>query len=280
MDFVKVEKKYLGACLELAVNEYCLEAAVSCSLSNLDCKNYLEDLLAGIFESQYGMAAIENGKVAALLFQNLSELMTKEKMSSYAICKYAHDEEITKALVLSGFGIRCGDAIKDIREVKCEIKNTAYLFEELGKSEIIQLLDLKNGLQKHLSDSPVYFPHFALTESDFVELCQQRNSRFFAAKDGNKIIGYIEVDDSGETFITEDVHVKNTCGMFLDKNYRGTGLAEDLLNFVTECLRKEHIDYLSVDFETINPTALRFWSKHFEVYTYSYVRRIDERIFK
>lgn len=28
----------------------------------------------------------------------------------------------------------------------------------------------------------------------------------------------------------------------------------------------------------VNPTALRFWGKHFENYTYSYHRRIDERV--
>ena len=26
----------------------------------------------------------------------------------------------------------------------------------------------------------------------------------------------------------------------------------------------------------MNPNALRFWGKHFEAYTYSYVRRLDE----
>jgi len=31
-----------------------------------------------------------------------------------------------------------------------------------------------------------------------------------------------------------------------------------------------------VDFETFNPTAYGFWSKHFELYTNSLTRRIDE----
>ena len=30
--------------------------------------------------------------------------------------------------------------------------------------------------------------------------------------------------------------------------------------------------------ETLNPTALNFWGKHFDHYTYSFARRIDERI--
>ncbi len=36
--------------------------------------------------------------------------------------------------------------------------------------------------------------------------------------------------------------------------------------------------YLGVDCETLNPTALRFWGKYFDNYTYSYIRRLDERV--
>ncbi|WP_346928919.1 hypothetical protein [Clostridium sp.] len=32
--------------------------------------------------------------------------------------------------------------------------------------------------------------------------------------------------------------------------------------------------------KTINPTALRFWEKYFDSYTYSFVRRVDERILR
>jgi len=35
---------------------------------------------------------------------------------------------------------------------------------------------------------------------------------------------------------------------------------------------------IGVDCETLNPNALRFWGKHFDNYTYSFARRIDERI--
>ena len=33
---------------------------------------------------------------------------------------------------------------------------------------------------------------------------------------------------------------------------------------------------LGVDCESMNPTALGFWSKYFDAYTHSVVRRIDE----
>lgn len=45
-----------------------------------------------------------------------------------------------------------------------------------------------------------------------------------------------------------------------------------------ERLTKKGVRYLGVDYETLNLTALLFWSKYFKGYTYSFVRRIDERI--
>lgn len=43
-------------------------------------------------------------------------------------------------------------------------------------------------------------------------------------------------------------------------------------------MKNDGIKRIGVDCETINPTAFRFWGKYFDSYTYSFIRRIDERI--
>ena len=70
----------------------------------------------------------------------------------------------------------------------------------------------------------------------------------------------------------------NICGMYFTEAHRGNGAADGLLEFVLQTLRKEGVPYLGVDYETINPNALRFWGKYFDSYTYSFVRRLDERL--
>ena len=103
---------------------------------------------------------------------------------------------------------------------------------------------------------------------------------FFIAKDKSEIIGYLEVTNDGETFITEEPDYLHICGAYLKENYRGENIIQSLLSVVIETLKKDGIKRLGVDFETINPTALRFWEKYFDSYTYSFVRRIDERILR
>lgn len=51
-----------------------------------------------------------------------------------------------------------------------------------------------------------------------------------------------------------------------------------MLDYAVDILEKEGYTRLGVDFESINPTADRFWSKYFAAYTQGVVRRIDERI--
>jgi hypothetical protein len=43
-------------------------------------------------------------------------------------------------------------------------------------------------------------------------------------------------------------------------------------------LKTKRYTRLGVDFESINPTAYGFWLKYFDAYTYSVVRRVDEKI--
>ena len=51
----------------------------------------------------------------------------------------------------------------------------------------------------------------------------------------------------------------------------------ETLTFLT-LLSDNQIPLVGVDYESINPKGNRFWFKHFLPYTYSLVRRIDERI--
>ena len=102
--------------------------------------------------------------------------------------------------------------------------------------------------------------------------------RIFATKADGKVVGFISVDEEGENFITEYDKMKNICGAYFMEEYRGTGIAQGLLSFVRDTLKAEGVTHLGVDCETMNPTALRFWEKYFMPYTYSFARRIDERV--
>lgn len=314
MNFKKAEPKYIDQAVELAIREYKNECANNNQLLVADYKNILKDLISNLFNSKYGLVAIEDEqlvgylifwggieghfgnvkgafsplfgsafsgkcrkKTATLLFQNLSEIMIKDKIFSFAICKYAHDEEIAESLVLNGFGIRCSDAIRSLANIAELNMDTKCRYEEINYQEATILLDFKNKLLKHMNDNPIYFPYVQFTNEQFLELCKKEKNRFFVAYVMDKPIGYIEISEGAETFISEDSKMLNICGAFVDYDYRNGSIAKELLGYTMKKLANEGVKYLGVDYETLNPTALGFWTKYFKPYTYSFIRRIDER---
>lgn len=317
MIFKKLNEKYIEDAVKLAQAQYNMEQKCIEALYEKDYKEIITALLKDIFKSNYGTVAIERGKIlgylsfwggingqfgnvkgsfspmfanayevedrgkiVSLLFQHTSEEMIKEDILSYAISAYSHDTEVMETLSMNGFGIRCSDAIRNVdKPLNIQI-NTDYYYEEMHYSKAGCLLSLKNGLLKHMEKGPTYFPHEEFSEESFFELCCKRQSRFFVCKNKSEIIGYLEIKDDGETFITEEPDYLHICGAYLKENYRGQNILQSLLSFVIETLKYDGIKRLGVDCETINPTALRFWRKYFDSYTYSFVRRIDERILR
>lgn len=315
MIFEKLNEKYLEDALKLAQAEYNSEQKQIEALYEKDYKDILINSLNDMFKSKYGAVAVERGKLlgylsfwggwdghfgnvkgsfsplfanafsgknrgktASLLFQYTSEEMIKEEILSFAICTYSHDAEVMASLTMNGFGIRCTDAIRNVDKPLCIEINTKYYYEEMHYSDASCLLSLKNSLVRHLRKSPTYFPNDEFTEEAFSAMCKRRQSRFFVVKNKSEIIGYIEIMKDGETFITDELDMLNICGAYLKENYRGKNILQSLLSFAFEIMKKDGIKRIGVDCETINPTALRFWGKYFDSYTYSFIRRIDERI--
>ena len=56
----------------------------------------------------------------------------------------------------------------------------------------------------------------------------------------------------------------------------GSGKATQA-KLLVEHLAAQGVPLLGVDCETLNPPAFRCWSKRFAPFTYSFVRRLDER---
>lgn len=315
MEFRKTEPKYIDEAVELAIREYNNECTNNNQLLVKNYKDKLKDLISDIFNSKYGLVAIEDEKLvgymmfwggfeghfgnvkgsfsplfgsafggrnrkktASLLFENISKIMIKDGICSFAICKYAHDKEIAESFVFNGFGIRCSDAIRNLSNVDKLKMDSGCRYEEISYQKANILLDLKNGLVNHMNSSPIYFLSGQFTDEEFAELCEKRKNRFFVAYNCDRPVGYIEVDEEAETFISEDSEILNICGMYVECKYRNSSVAKELLAYTMQRLANEGVRYLGVDCETLNPTALRFWSKYFERYTYSFVRRIDERI--
>ena len=236
----------------------------------------------GVFTPLHGHA-ISGGnreRLYSRMLQHAMAALVDQRVTSLAITAYAHDEDVSRALQINGFGIRNSDAIRDLDTPFTAVISPpeGYRHAELTGDDVRRIVVLENALVHHLRSSPTFFPARETSEEAFMERHREEESRFFVTMMGDEILGYIKITDEGETFISADPAMPNITGAYLLPDHRGRGVYESLLGFVFDTLRAEDARLLGVDVETLNPTALRFWGKSFDNYTYSHARRIDERV--
>lgn len=313
MEIRSIETYDLAQAVRLALEEYQEECRACPQLIQEDFEKTLEDKLSEWFKTPYGKAAFEDGRMvgyllfqgpwegffgevkgafsplggsafrgsdrnrlASRLFEAAAIKLAEDEVFCMGVSRYAHADEANISFIMNGFGIRCSDAILDLESAdQVNTGDYAFQIEELIGSEKRQVWHLKLDLVRHLADSPVFFP----TPAAHIESWFSRDDiRVFAAKDGARMIGSMAFTGEGETFVSEHPKIANICMAYVDEAYRKTGAANQLLAHVLKVAKEAGMTHLGVDYETINPTALHFWTKHFEPYTYSYVRRLDERV--
>ncbi|MDR2952093.1 MAG: GNAT family N-acetyltransferase, partial [Treponema sp.] len=227
-----------------------------------------------------GMIDCEYKNVFARMYQEAAIKWVNLKATSHAITFYAHNNVIESQLYRYGFGLRCIDSIREIKEIEIN-DNPKYYISELEHSEFHLIFPIGLLLDEHMSKSPIFMRFVRDKTEDgheykFAEWQIREKYRYFAAKDGEKIIAYIKIHDEGENFIGDVNNMKHIHGAYCFPEYRGRGIIQNILNFIIKKLRDENNQLLGVDFESFNPTANNFWLKYFTEYTHSAVRRIDD----
>ncbi len=220
-------------------------------------------------------------RIYSRMYQAAAKKWVRDGIRSHAITLYTHDQAGMKSFFYNSFGLRCLDLIRSLDTIPSqkEVMLTAQKqvdYVELFRDEWGLLLDQHNALIRHLGNSPCFMRFEALDEEGLYKQTAE-DVRYFAAKVNGKSVAYIKLSEHGENFATEVDDMMNICGAYCEPEYRGIGIYHNLLIHVMKVLKREGYRLLGVDCESFNPTARGFWTKHFEEYTGSVVRRIDEK---
>ena len=231
----------------------------------------------GVFSPMGANGAIGKkcADIYARMYQSAAEKWVRAGASSHAICLYAHNEEVQGKFFRYGFGIRCADAVRAVKEITTPARHENDICELLPE-EYQLIFPLNKLLIEHLHSSPSFMCYPSINDEQLFKMVVSPNVRYFATIREKQIIAYIKIANGGENFACDAPDMISICGAYCLPEYRGTGITKDLLSFVIEKLRSEGYARFGVDFETFNPPACGFWTKYFTAYTYSVVRRIDE----
>ena len=222
-----------------------------------------------------GTISLGRAKIYARLYETAGAKWVKAGAGSHGICLYAHDTAGQAQFFRYGFGMRCIDAIRGLDGV-ADTECDGYTFNELTPDEAIVTMPLDNRLHGYLLDSPFFLYRAEHNETDYKEYLNMNKPTCFAAEFEGRTVAYFFAEREGETFIMDTPGYYHISAAYCLPEHRGKGLSQRLLYLLTQKLKSQGYNRLGVDYESVNPSGSAFWGKHFDAYTHSVVRRIDE----
>ncbi len=235
----------------------------------------------GVYSPLYGHSTVPQNRTQIYehLYERTAELWVKSGHLSHALTMFTYDPAATEDWFWRGFGLRCVDAI--CPSVSLASKAHGLSVRKLTTAGVADIADLHEQHNLYYRQSPIFMPNES--NDPYTELQQwmdELQHHLWAAYQGDRAVGYIRIEPDGESFISLHPSMMNITAAFVLPILRGAGVGTILLSTVAEWSHQAGYSLIGVDYEAINPAARRFWSRHFEPYTVSVTRRIDERIQK
>nr|WP_252187731.1 GNAT family N-acetyltransferase [Anaeromonas frigoriresistens] len=196
---------------------------------------------------------------------------------THALTFFAHDRRNIETWTWQGFGFRCVDAIRKAEVI--DVYNSSIKVKKANVPDISNIVEIHREHIKYYKKSPIFFPKNEEDPSrDLINWLSKDNHHLWIAYTENKAIGYMMLEPTGETYISEHKNIMNITGAYTTEEERGSKAGAMILNNIQKWLIDNDYPLCGVDFESINNLGSYFWTKYFTPYTYSLVRRIDERV--
>jgi len=227
----------------------------------------------------FGHGAVkENHKeIYQQLYRKVAKIWVDREIMQHAITLYAQDKLTLETWFWLGFGMRCVDGIREVTPTNDEKPEITIKKAKISDVESLEIIDQKHN--KYYRSSPLFMPVEEENSVDHLtRWLNEENHHLWIAYNGDQVIGYMRIEPTGESYIVEYKDVMNVTGAYVDPTHRGKGIGACLLDSIQSWLLSNNYSLCGVDYESFNISGSRFWGKYFTAYTYSLVRRIDERI--
>jgi GNAT superfamily N-acetyltransferase len=198
---------------------------------------------------------------------------------AHAVTLYSDDREALDTWFWDGFGLVVVDALRPLAPLTSSTRADVDIRRALP-TDVPRLLPLLANLRDHLRRAPVFAADaHATTEAELLAWLRAPAHAFWLAEAEDTIAGFIRCQAaSGDVaLVVKDPGTISVSGAYVAPFWRGRGIGTALLARLTAWATASGFARCSVDFESQNRVARRFWLRHFAPVCYSVLRRVDER---
>jgi ribosomal protein S18 acetylase RimI-like enzyme len=212
------------------------------------------------------------------LYRAASTQWAEAGCEAHAITLLACDDAAIQTWFWSGFGLIVVDAIRPMNALGVNpLPGVTVRQAQLDDIEI--LADLEAEHLHHYLAAPVFMnPEPPSPPDEFAELLKSPGGSAWLAFVDNLPAGYLRLEESGSG-ATEIVSANTTVsitGAYVLPAHRGRKIASAMLDAALQSYAAKGYTTCSVDFESLNPEASVFWTRHFQPVCYSLLR-VPER---
>ncbi|RSK27549.1 GNAT family N-acetyltransferase [Bacillus sp. HMF5848] len=312
---VNFELEHVEAAADIFIGTY-RTVKKSCSLlpDKYMNKDVIQQLLKRILKDNDGVVAISNNRVVGYLTgfiipnfksshpgvytpewghsvshedaRNLYELMIntlfdkwlEKECVVHAITHFSHDYELTNKLFWSGYGMFVVDAVREPSHLNIET-NDHVAIKTATSYDVKQIVELMKEHTDYMSSPPTFLPNDGyLTVKDVAGWLDHPNRVVRIAKSEGNVIGIMNTvtNATNACTVVRDTTTLTIKETHVTKSAKGLGVGKLLLQDVNQYAIQNGFERISVDFESANLEAMRFWLKHFESICFSVIRYIDD----
>jgi GNAT superfamily N-acetyltransferase len=201
---------------------------------------------------------------------------------------YATEAEALETFSLLGFGRIVMDAAAPVASILDAVPPQPYgpslasrpsvaIRPAEANRDLAALVWMNAALAAHIGAPPVFMPRTRGADGQEWEAWfREPEAVALIAEYGGEACGYIKAQ-APQFDVSDAVRYQGVLGingLYVDPACRGKGIATALLRGLAEYARVAGYGTVSVDCETTNPEAYRFWTRFFEPVGWSLERRI------
>ncbi len=212
------------------------------------------------------------------IYTNISKGWVDHGYKTHLIRVNANEKDCIDALFLLGFGVFLIDAIRPCEKLQGEF-NPHIRVKKATEDHIDLIIEMTNKLVTHLAKPPCYMPLREVPDRrDILQEMRSNNHVKWIAYYKDEPAGFISSEDfnqTGRADIVNDKSIRCIKDAFVEIHHRGLGIGKSLLNVLLMEAKSNGYKSCSVDFESDNLSARRFWLKYFIPFCISLRKVID-----
>lgn len=200
-----------------------------------------------------------------LLLKASYEIYLEGKYTHHAISLLNHEPDTIKAFFENGYGSRCVDSLLKLAN-EFDIDYNGFSVAEATADDLESIIPIIEEHDMYMCAAPTLLG-FDYTEpkEQYKEWMDNDDIIIWKATKDNLIYG-IMMTTKGKAGGCDSIYDDKTIGIqtthVLEK-YRGNGIGKLLVEHVANYGVQQGYEKLSVDYESLNPSANAFWKKYF-----------------